>query len=887
MNPLPEALADHAIKYAAKGYEVFPLRPDKVPYTANGMKDATSDIVAVEQMWRQHPEALIGCRVPIDGLLFDIDPRHGGHKTWQALQDYHNEIVPGRRHHSGRNDGGHHDWFIKPAGRVSIKGVTQWAIEQGVATEIVTDKGTKLTCGIDLLHNAWRYTILPPSLHKDTGQPYEWDIEGEPTEVPAWLAQLLEPPPAPPRPVVTRNTSSADSPADWFTETMLWADVLKGWTLVHSDGEADGSLWRHPTATAAHSASVMHGMLFVYSANTMLNETEEGDPAGHTKFKAWSMLEHDGDMSASARIARELRDGPPIDPPQVYVMPIHDDDPDNGCADATDTPIEWPELIPLGEARDRPEFPAHVFPQWAQQQVSQVATEMQMAPDLPAQSLITALSIIHAKRLRIRIDGPWVEKANTYLVTAMGSSDGKSPAMDKMIDPISDIQTEMIEAAAQQIADVGIRRKIIEKQQASFINKGETAAALALNQDLQELPELKPPRLIVDDCTPERVGEMLSEQGGRLAIVSTEAGLFDMMAGGYKDSSDLDVYLKGWSGDTYSADRMSRTTGVVKNAAITIGLTVQPSVIAKLSEQPQFHGRGLIARIMFAMPPSRKGYRDKMRMSTYDDTIAATYEDRIRRMARPLMDNDAPVRTISFSPDALHAFKTMQQDLEDRMRSGGDLEHLAEWATKCQSTIARLAGLLHVIHEHRDDEISADSVEAAIEVGHYWIAHVKIASDLWGSDPLLNGARKIMEWVRAEKISTASVRDVYGFNRRIFPKAADCIPALTLLTERGWMVTNDGEPVSVSRRGIKGQILTFRDNVDENPTESEGLRAMRAMRLKIEKTSSSSSFLKEEVRGQTCAHGAHGAQLDEIEPTDTASAIEADPVDNFDPMNLV
>ena len=871
-------LSDHALTYAAKGHEVFPLRPDKAPYTTNGMKDATSDIVAVEQMWRQHPDALIGCRVPTDELLFDIDPRHGGHLTWQALQEYHDNIPPGRRHHSGRGDGGHHDWFKKPAGRVSIKGITQWAIEQGVATEIVTDKGTKLTCGIDLLHHAWRYTILPPSPHPDTGNPYEWDIEGEPADMPTWLARLLEPPPAPARPVVARTVSTADSPADWFTESMLWADVLKGWTLVHGDGEADGSLWRHPTATAAWSASVKHGCLFVYSSNTLLDETEEGDPAGHTKFKAWSMLEHNGDMSASARVARELRDGPPIEPPQVYVMPVYADEPEDD-----DTPIEWPELIPLGEAHDRPEFPVHVFPDWARLQVEQTGVEMQMAPDLPAQSLVTALSIIHAKRLRIRIDGPWVEKANTYLVTAMDSSDGKSPAMDKILDPISDIETALIEAAAQEIADVGIRRKIIEKQQTSFINKGETAAALALNHDLQELPDLKPPRLIVDDCTPERIGEMLSEQGGRLAIISTEAGLFDMMAGGYKDSSDLDVYLKGWSGDTYSADRMSRTTGVVRNAAITIGLTVQPSVIAKLSERPEFHGRGLIARIMFSMPPSRKGYRDKMRMSTYDDTIAAEYEDRIRRMARPLMDHEAPVRTIAFGPDALHIFKSMQQDLEDRMRPGGDLEYLAEWATKCQSTIARVAGLLHVIHGHRDDEVSVDTVNAAIEVGNYWIAHVKIASDLWGSDPILNGARKIMEWVRTEKISTASVRDVYGFNRRLFPKAADCVPSLALLAERGWMVTDDGEAVSVGRRGVPSQILTFREEPGEDTTLCRGVARHARHAPKGEKRSTSSSSLKTEVDGQTPAHGAHGAQLvEEAEPPVTPGTVD----NSDDPLGL-
>jgi len=44
--------------------------------------------------------------------------------------------------------------------------------------------------------------------------------------------------------------------------------------------------------------------LFVYSTNTAFDVTEPGDRHGDTRFKAYALLDHDGDMSAAARAVR-------------------------------------------------------------------------------------------------------------------------------------------------------------------------------------------------------------------------------------------------------------------------------------------------------------------------------------------------------------------------------------------------------------------------------------------------------------------------------------------------------------------------------------------------------------------------------------------------------
>jgi hypothetical protein len=74
-----------------------------------------------------------------------------------------------------------------------------------------------------------------------------------------------------------------------------------GWSCLDADPGSDGARWAHPTATAKWSATVKHGCLFVYSTNTPFDITEPGYPKGYTKFRAYAVLDHGGDLSAAAR----------------------------------------------------------------------------------------------------------------------------------------------------------------------------------------------------------------------------------------------------------------------------------------------------------------------------------------------------------------------------------------------------------------------------------------------------------------------------------------------------------------------------------------------------------------------------------------------------------
>ena len=299
-------LHDAALGYAVTGFEIFPVDPNtKAPLGAlapNGNQAATTDPATVQRWWTARPDALIGWRIPAGCFGIDIDPRDGGATLWNHLTDLHG-ATPTRTNYSGGADGSFHLYYRHPSGDLSTAGL------RAVAAELGQER-----TGIDLLQHHHRYSILPPSPHPTTGEPYTWSTTfNEPiADCPQWLADLLEPPPALPSPPRADDTYRGDSIADWYSTTTDWNHILApaGWALVAGDGDTDGSKWRHPTATAESSATIRHHTLFVYSENAGLPVTETGAPNGLTPFAAHTLINHGGDGRAAAQAAMRLPGAP-------------------------------------------------------------------------------------------------------------------------------------------------------------------------------------------------------------------------------------------------------------------------------------------------------------------------------------------------------------------------------------------------------------------------------------------------------------------------------------------------------------------------------------------------------------------------------------------------
>jgi hypothetical protein len=151
-----------ALRYAARGWRVLPLR-GKVPLAgSNGCHGATTDRGAISD-WP--PGVNVGIATGHGFVVLDVDPRHGGIDALEELERRYGELPATAAVESG-GDGWH--YYFAAAGLGC----------------------SKLFPGLDL-KGAGGYVVAPPSVHPLTGCAYRWEDKREPVPLPAWLERLL------------------------------------------------------------------------------------------------------------------------------------------------------------------------------------------------------------------------------------------------------------------------------------------------------------------------------------------------------------------------------------------------------------------------------------------------------------------------------------------------------------------------------------------------------------------------------------------------------------------------------------------------------------------------------------------------------------------------
>lgn len=425
-----------------------------------------------------------------------------------------------------------------------------------------------------------------------------------------------------------------------------------------------------------------------------------------------------------------------------------------------DNPTEWPEPTPLRATADPEPFPVECLPEWVQPHVRSIAGELQAPDDLPAMLALAALSTAVNGSAKVALRGTWQESLNLYLVVAMPPGAGKSPAFKALFKPLKEWNVDRATEMADEIAKAEQRLRMADDE----VRKAEKAgdrheAEMALDHKLSITIPVAP-RLFVDDITPEALVPILADQGGRLALISSEGGPFEMMVGRYSESANLENYLMAWSGDDITVDRVGRGSLFVRDPQLVIGLTVQPQVIASLADRPELAGRGLTARFMYSVPPNLVGRRDLITNPEADVVAGQVYAKTIKDLAgerRAITQPDL----LQVTPEARRAFLEWRQDLEWRRAPDGELAGLEEWTTKLESSVARTAGILHLADEPAHRPITTETMQRAIAIGRYWMSHAWRVHALWSPQGVVDRAERILRWIRRSSFDRFSARDVY------------------------------------------------------------------------------------------------------------------------------
>jgi replicative DNA helicase len=603
------------------------------------------------------------------------------------------------------------------------------------------------------LRSTGTQTVVPPSLHP-SGEPYRWERDGDPALSDA--ATL--------RRAVARIAAGALLARYWpSTGSRHDASLaLAGWLLRGGWEEDEAARF---IDTVAEAAGDEEHRQRVENIRTTARRLRDGGEATGAPSLA-RLLTDDGDAIIT-RVAEWLdlaagRDNALPPTPQ----------------------INWEPPISLG-APALPPFPLDALPPAFGDFAAALATATQTPPDLAGLHTLAALATATARKAVVRPRPGWSEPLNLFTASVLGSGNRKSAVHREIVAPLDTWERGEIARLAPEYAAKRSRRRIqegelrkAERSAAEGANPMERAEAAEraerLARELAVCPEAVDPQLLADDATPEAVKTLLAEQGGRLALLSPEATVFELMAGRYSPNGgpNLEVYLQGHAGDAIRVNRRGRRESI-DNPALTVGVMIQPDALRAFADRPAFRGRGLVARFFYSLPESYVGRR-----AIDAPPIPATVRDAYATALTGLLDLPLPDEPppLVFDAHAARAFAAFQAHIEPQLGEFGRLGEMADWGSKLPGAVARVAGLLHLARHTGtprpwDEPIDTATMESAIAIGEYAIPHALAAASAMGLDGDDGDARYLLRWLAKEGKPHHAHQAIWQGTRGRFEKA--------------------------------------------------------------------------------------------------------------------
>ncbi len=316
----------------------------------------------------------------------------------------------------------------------------------------------------------------------------------------------------------------------------------------------------------------------------------------------------------------------------------------------------------------------------------------------------------------------------------------KTDTMEAALAPLDVFQEEwhqewLKKKKQQETKDILIELDKREKKKQAYKalkDQDEEQALALLSQSLEhkeseEDDTLNKRRLIVNDVTVEKLGELLKENPRGLLLVRDELSGFlsDLERKEYQ--SDRSFYLTAFNGKkSYTYDRIGRGTIFIPNATISIIGGIQPSRIIPII-QAMHHGTnndGLLQRFQMLVWPDERKERlwvdrppNQKAWESYQGIFRSLYD-------KPLGSPKHPI-TIRFSAEAQEMFRVWWENFQRTIKGGHFSSSLQAHLLKMNKTIPTLA-LIFELSEGRRFEIGLPSLTMTLCWSSYLLSHAKL-----------------------------------------------------------------------------------------------------------------------------------------------------------------
>lgn len=464
----------------------------------------------------------------------------------------------------------------------------------------------------------------------------------------------------------------------------------------------------------------------------------------------------------------------------------------------------WPEPVSLDMEPPEP-LPVDSWPEILADYANAASQETETPRELPAMLALSTIAAAAQQVADVEIKPGYREPINLYAAITLPPANRKSAEFKRANKPLTEWEREQKETVdkerRQAESKLQTHKKRVDELRKQAAKAKDDGEADTLAEQIAEMeanePEIpSPPKVFTGDVTSEELATNAGENSGAMAVMSSEGGIFETMAGRYSQGTpNLDIYLQGHAGDAVRINRRNSSVSI-DEPRITVGLTIQPDVLDAMSTKPGFKGRGLLGRFLYALPPSNLGSRTG-EGKRVDAFILTNYSNRVKG----LLDagkarNGERSGLIQLTEPARQRWQEHARSIEAELAPGGKFEFCTDWGGKLAGATARIAALFHLTR-HGEHGVSAkvaiDDMEAAIATANALASHALAVYGLMGADEDLEGAKVLLSWIRRHGLTEFTKREAHHNHQSRFTKAEALNEPLNVLTERGYIAEKPKE----------------------------------------------------------------------------------------------
>ncbi len=625
--------------------------------------------------------------------------------------------------------------------------------------------------------------VLPPSIHPETLQPYQWAGRGHWTRIPTIPQPILD---------LWNGLLAQDQERTIATDGTIdasWEEIRQALDAVPADCSRDEWV---SIGMALHWAGTQTDQL-----DQALHMWNEWSATGATKYPGerevlTQWISFKPDKATAVKLGTLFH----IAKQHGWQRPMPDA---SELFSKIDIPVMEPLSVLDGLRPKPPEMDLSLWPGVLRQRSTEISESVGCDPLVPLFAGLAAVCGVIDARMRLELMPGFKVPPVLWLMTLGDPADKKSPGSRPMLAPLKNIEAEDRPRYGKELLDWEGKEAAYASAKKSFLEWSASPEALLGADQAPHVPEMPPQpvplKITVSDITSQKLVRQAADRPRGLLCHLDEMNSWVRKLTDKSSGEDRSAWVVSYESEHYEMDRVGAGSIYCENLAVSIYGNIQPQVfkanLAALSAD------GLLQRFV---PAILRGNKTKLgqpipeymtSMAAWENTLRLTYA--------------LPVQTYQLSPDAYTAFRDFQAWYESAKQDERVLDSGTEYMTafgKLEGLAGRLILLFHVIESPFSPVVPVDVVHRVISlVRGYVIPAYRYALGEVGGAIANDFDQWIIEYVIqiSGDTQTVDLRSLKRSARRPLQDKTDwqkdqmVIDAMLVVEQAGWAVQIESE----------------------------------------------------------------------------------------------